>query len=175
MEPSCNEVLAFHEAGHAVVAWKLRIRILAVGISIKEGKGYCHDALRNRTLTGEMIWSDDRVWARKKTLILLAGAAAERVYYELLEQHDLPLCSSDDQMKLDELCCGAFGSLGPEASQWIKQREDETRHIVEDEDTWVRICRLAQRLLDQSVLSGDEAEWAIRGKHGIVWDLPNLL
>src|SRR5450759_2935615 len=103
MSTSINEVLAFHEAGHAVVAMELGIRILSIGIRPEEGNGYCRDALPIRSLTADMMCAADWIWTRKKALILMGGAAAERVYY--LEECSLPFCSQHDDGELDELCC----------------------------------------------------------------------
>ena len=129
MSTSIIEALAFHEAGHAVVALKLDIRLRSVDIMPEEEKGCCRDALQSRTLTADMMSDADWAWARKKALIVLGGEAAERVY--LLEECPLLFCSEPDEVELKELCCSAFGDLGPRASQWLKECRDETDRIVE--------------------------------------------
>ena len=165
MPTSIIEIIAFHEAGHAVVALKLGIGLRSVGIRPDQGNGYCRDKLRNRILNGETMSDGDWTWARQKAFILLSGDAAERVYN--LEQCDLPFCLQDDEIELNELCCSAFGDLGPKASRWIKECRDETDRIVEA--NWKGICSLAELLLLNNHLSGQEAERAIRDRHSIDW------
>ena len=164
---SINEALAFHEAGHAVVALALGLRLRSVGIRLEQGNGYCRDTLRDCILTGDMMSGADWRWAHQKALILLGGEAAERVYY--LGEGDVPFCSQHDEVELAELCCSAFGGLGPKASQWIQKCRDETANIVMTTANWKGICALAELLLLYNHLSGEIAERAIRGGHNIFW------
>lgn len=168
MSATVNEVIAFHEAGHALVALTLVIRILSVGIRLEESKGYCRDALRNRMLACDMTSNADWKWAHQKALILLGGAAAERVYF--LGECYLPFCSQYDEDELDELCCSAFGGIGSKARQWIQECRDETDKIVMSPANWKGICALAELLLLKNHVSGEVAEWTLRGGESIDLD-----
>jgi ATP-dependent Zn protease len=44
-----DEVLAYHEAGHAVVAWSLGFKILEISLGPRgEDRGFCKDSLTNK-------------------------------------------------------------------------------------------------------------------------------
>ncbi len=166
MPTSVTEVLAFHEAGHALVAMRVGLRLRSVCIKPEDGHGCCRDTLPTRTLTGDIMNDADWSWAHQKALILLGGQAAERVYY--LDDCNLTLCSQNDEAVLAELCCDIFGSLGPNSCRWLNELRNETDRIVAAH--WKGICSLAELLLSRHHLSGDEAERAIRGRESINWD-----
>jgi len=163
-------VIAYHEAGHAIVAWSLGV--LLKEIRIEPHGGICKHALTvNPLLDPEFMGTDDWMKVKKKALILLAGEVAELVGSEMArmagDSEMAELCSyahrassesivpGSDREELRELVQLTFGDLGAKANDWIGRTEVEAREIVIG--NWERVCLLSNALVDKSVLCGAEA------------------
>lgn len=164
------QVIAFHEAGHAVVAWSL-------GVSLKEivitpSGGVCNHALIvSPLLDPELMGKTDWAKVEKKALVLLAGEAAEQVGGAMAvlagDGQLAELCSyahsassestvpGSDREELRELAQLVFGSLGAEANEWIERSMAKARDIVTRH--WNKIRLLSAALVNKKSLCGAEA------------------
>lgn len=168
-------VVAYHEAGHAIVAWSLGVPLRDVKIA--DNGGLCSHALTVPPLLDpEFMSSGDWIKAKKRALILLGGELAERVSGELAELEgnadmaelfrDAYSISSDsvepgsDREELREVVQLVFGQIGPESSEWLSGVEAEAEAIIIKQ--WQKVCSLAETLIVKRVLYGDEATQVIQ-------------
>jgi ATP-dependent Zn protease len=168
------QVIAYHEAGHAVVAWSLGV--LLKEVRIEPNGGICkHAIVVSPMLDPELMTKADWAKAEKKAAILLAGEVAEQVG-SLMAQHDgngeiAELCRyahmatsesvapGSDREELREFVQLIFGNLGSEANDWIDRATVKATNIVTE--NWQKICSLSDALVAKNVLSGTEATWTI--------------
>lgn len=170
-----ERVHAYHEAGHAVVAWSLAISLGEVKIDLNGG--LCNHALIvSPSLDPELMSNGDWTKVQKRALVLLAGEVAERVCGEMAEQEgdaemaDLfrDACkisfesveSGSDREELREMVELVFGSLGPKSIEWIAKAEESTKNIVIN--NWEKIRSLADALIATKVLSGSDTTQIIQ-------------
>lgn len=163
-------VIAYHEAGHAVVAWSLGI--LLKEVRIEPNGGICkHVMVVSPMLDPELMTKSDWAKVEKKAVILLAGEVAEQVGSQMAQHAGdgeiAELCRyafkatsesvspGSDREELRELVQLIFGNLGSEANDWIGRATVRTTNIVTE--NWQRICSLSDALVANSVLSGAEA------------------
>ena len=142
-------VLAYHEAGHAVVAWRLSVPIYEV--TVGPNGGSVRDKLGWRSLSPDWIGPDDREWARKTALILLGGEFAEKAYGFLNDCQTDCYGSDKDRTELEEVIKGLFGGFTHAAVAWRECMEDQVDQIVVDH--WAEIAALATALISEGYLS----------------------
>lgn len=169
------KVHAYHEAGHAVVAWSLNVPLLKV--EIDANGGFCTHALTlSPSFDPELRTKGDCAKAEKRALILLGGEMAELVGGEMAQLEgdgemaqlfcDARVISLEsvvpgsDREELKEMVKLVFGNLGPKPTDWISSAEVRVEKIVID--NWKRICSLGNALIEKRVLSGDEATQIIQ-------------
>jgi hypothetical protein len=143
-----ERVLAYHEAGHAVVAVRLGVRLHEMRLS--ELRGSVRDGLNCGDLNPEFLSERDRKCASRKARILLAGEIAERA----LDVDAEVFASDDDRLELDSLAHRLFGD-GPAGDEWKEAATVETKRIVVQ--NWRQIEALAEALISAGHLSGEEA------------------
>lgn len=163
-------VIAYHEAGHAIVAWSRGVLLKEVRIGTDGG--ICKHALMvSPLLDPELMGKHDWTKVEKKALILLAGEVAEQIAGEMAQlagdKEMVELCrfaheaSSEsvepgsDREELRELVKLVFGNLGIRANEWIEQAEVNVKNILLCH--WKKVCLLSNALVDQSFLDGVEA------------------
>jgi len=163
-------VIAYHEAGHAVVTWSLGV--LLTEVKIVPSGGICkHVFIVNPLLDPELMGKSDWVMVEKEAIILLAGEVAEQVggaMAKLAGNDEMAeLCSyahrlssesivpGSDREELRELVELIFGDIGTEANEWIERSIVKAREIVMCH--WEKVCSLSDALIESNVLSGDEA------------------
>jgi hypothetical protein len=168
-------VVAYHEAGHAVVSWSLGIPIREVKVEFNGG--YCsHALIVPPSLDPEFMSSSDWTKVKKRALILLGGEVAERVAGEIaelegnVEMAELfrdaysisfdSLESGADRDEFREVIKLVFGQIGPESIEWATKVKVETEDIVIKQ--WRKISSLAEALIVKRVLSGEEATQVIQ-------------
>lgn len=157
-----EEIIAYHEAGHAVVAWSLSVPIRDISVGSLTGKA--RDGLGARQLDPELNCEADRRWAEKTALILLGGEFAERTYNECHDYQSEIYCSDEDRDQLQIVVQGLFGSADLASKDWVKQVESQVDQIVLK--NWERISALAEELLAKRHLSGDETLQIIQLSNG---------
>lgn len=163
-------VIAYHEAGHAVVAWSLGLLINEV--RIEPNGGICKHAMTiSPLLDPEFMGKSDWAKVEKKALILLAGEIAEQVGGKMArlagDDEVAELCSyahsaslestvpGSDREELRELAELIFGDIGTEANEWIEKSMAKAEDIILGH--WKKICSLSNALVEKNVLSGAEA------------------
>ncbi|MDQ9168813.1 hypothetical protein Q8A64_00145 [Oxalobacteraceae bacterium R-40] len=153
---SYRQIVAYHEAGHAVVAWSHSVRIYSMGYGPKNA--YVRDAL------GWPLFEDMRLEnVPKHAQILLGGEIAEKALYELCSEFYDPIQSmglgpNGDLEKLQELAEYFFEK---NAVDWIREMREETDKIVLK--NWARVEALAAALDHKGTLTGIEIGLVIDG------------
>ena len=170
MDEKILKVLAYHEAGHAVVVWSLKVPLYEVKIGANGGS--CNHALTvSPSLDPEMMGISDWTKVKNRARILLGGEMAERVGAQMAQLEgddemaelfcDAQVISSEsvvpgsDRAELKEMVQRVFGNLGQKPNDWIGRAEVDAENIVID--NWKRICSLGKALIAKRVLSGAEA------------------
>ncbi len=150
-----KDIVAYHEAGHAVVSWVLKVRFRQISVDDFEGK-----------VTGGMFFPDhfhpasmstsDWIRIRNEALILLAGEAAESGYNELRNEdvHDENL-AVHDRRKFAEL----LERYGPHECPPIDMSEKALRVKTGEliGEHWHRVDALAKELVKNGEMSGHQA------------------
>jgi len=173
--PEFIKVLAYHEAGHAVLAWHLNVPLKK--LVIEKSGGVCLNSMSVSPLVDPEFMSE-RDWRQVKAraLILLGGEMAELVCSEMADlagddaTADLFRCAyttscestlpGSDREELKELVQLILGSPGYKATHWVRELECRAQEIVIEH--WDRVCALADALIEKRVLSGVEAARTIR-------------
>jgi len=163
-------VIAVHEAGHAVVAWSLGVKLN--GIRIGPNGGLCvHGLTALPCIDPELM--DQRDWKKVelKAQILLGGELAEMIQREsaylagdtsIEELFGLAYESSiqatelgSDRQKLRSLAEDVFGGLENAAIDWIRKMEQRAERTLLN--NWHRISLLSSALLETHSLTGQQA------------------
>jgi hypothetical protein len=131
-------VLAHHEAGHAVAAWKLRFRTMKLWVNCRSGGQ--QDNFSPRPIDPEMMSDGDWRWVRQKTMILLCGEIAERY----LDPEADEFASVDVWAEIRELLNGVFGDGTWESSVWFADVRSATPALIAD--NWSSVTALANAL-----------------------------
>lgn len=159
-EPSSDEQLAHHEAGHAVVAWARSVRLQKLFIGADRGRSIDSQGFRHidPTFMSEGDWN----YAKTKALILLAGEFAERTLHEIRGTSCDVYASAGDRTKLRELLTTLIQDASPRSGYSLSELETEADRLVVLH--WDSIERLAQVLMVKHEISGAEAEAIIGSK-----------
>lgn len=142
-------IIAYHEAGHAVIAWALKVKLFRVSAGDFEGK-VLDGTIRLYLLDPETMSTSEWTEVKNKALILLAGEAAERAYYEWNELYCDEFLSEYDWSELSDLL-RKFGKYAlSEDALKIEADTLVTKH-------WNQIEALAKELMNNGEIHGDEA------------------
>lgn len=144
-EEEARRALAYHEAGHAVVAWSFRVRNHDIKIEGLEGRA-C-DSIRRSQLHPETDYQK----LTQLAAILWAGEAAEE---SLLDAGDLT-CAEHDRSELDSIVETLFPDSSQDAREWLNKTKDEARNRLLDH--WARVTALGEVLRVRDYVSGAEA------------------
>ena len=152
------EATAYHEAGHAVAAWRLGLEIPELTIIATEG------AAGSATHTSP-LWGVDReldgsegagVRMERSIIASLAGPAAQRHYSpRSWRRHH----GAGDHDHATELAIRAHG-VGEIATAYLEYLIVVTRVLVTGA-RWPVVCVVAGALLDRGTLSSDETRAVI--------------
>jgi hypothetical protein len=146
------EATAYHEAGHAVVAWIQHVGLRRISIIPAHGAaGFVHHApIGGR----DMEWGDSpRVRIRGERLIrvCLAGEIAQRRFDARSIRH---YHGAEDRAKAANVI-SYLASPGEHADAYMRLLEIETQKIVEE--WWELIGALAAALITRCRMTGAEA------------------
>ena len=124
------EATAYHEAGHAVMAWFLNVRVDKVSISPeRDSLGHCsHEKIvrgRNPELDDSPRSRDQK---EKEILVALAGGIAQRLFNRRSWRR---LHVEEDWRKAEALACHVCGSSEQVEAylQWLEIRAKDTISI----------------------------------------------
>lgn len=147
-----DQLLAFHEAGHAVVAWSLGTELLSIHIG--DDSGAVRHKSFNLSLDPSTNLPSDFKKAKKVALILLGGRFAERALLELNGRFPESFCDEGDMEDLLDLTKGLFGDAEESAQEWVRQCEAEVHDAVIQH--FDKIEMLAHALLTRKSLTSDD-------------------
>lgn len=147
---------AFREAGHAVAAWNQGVMLTPVSIFPNgpgAGKNVWNDALRNV----DFDWvrnADSTALAERLAVVLMSGPAAQRVFLPASPRGDICRKRLEQAQKLLDAAAG-----NKTAGQNRYRRMDrELERFFRRSDVREAVTALAQTLLLEGTVSGDEAE-----------------
>lgn len=152
-ELTVTDIVAYHEAGHAVIMWALGVGLNQISVGDFEGK-VAGVAILPHFDPASMSKYD---WARveKKMLILLAGELAERAYNELREEDVDEYLSVHDRRELAELREKFGEHKFPPIDLSEKTLKDKADSLIVKH--WDRIQALAEKLMSNQEMSGHQA------------------
>ena len=146
-------IVAYHEAGHAVVAWALGIPLVSVHAGDRNGQ-LLHASNFLDQIDLAYLSAAEEIKIEKDALVLLAGERAEVAYYESNEQDTDIYLSADDRHKLGYLR-DRFQSACLDVNITDSALERKVDKLIEKH--WDQITALATVLTTRSLLSGSEA------------------
>jgi ATP-dependent Zn protease len=137
---------AFHEAGHALAAYRYRRPIRLIRID-REGEGstYCQ-ALQHgaRSSFRRRVW---RTLVQQEICICLAGPIAEKIAHgKNAESAVIDLQHAHEWLR--ELMVSDYGALATFATR--------TRELLIEQQTWIAVRHVAARLLQVRGITGRE-------------------
>ena len=145
---------AYHEAGHAVVAWRLGVAVRGVSIVPDEDtSGRCHHAALIRGKYPEL---DDSLRAvvrmQKQVMVSLAGLIAQRIHSprSVRRYH----AHTDHRAAVDVAL--HLTSSEEEASAFLKWLEIRTGNLLRAH--WPMVDALSKELLARGSMRGKEVE-----------------
>jgi len=146
-----REATAYHEAGHAIAAWRCRVRIKSV--TIRPAAGEYHGRLLFRSIRTPQDMSER--WAERHIVTALAGPLAQRKF---APRSTRGWHSQGDYQWACELALRAQGS-GALATAWLQWLTTSTTALVET--NWPHIKAVANALLQDEELDGQGVFLAI--------------
>ncbi len=154
-------VAAHHEAGHAVLAFKLNIAFRKKGLSISPDEDSRGQFWHSGAIGGDpSVEITDRMVtkAERQVMCMLAGIESQRRFRlsSVRNYH----ASGDYQGAIDLLM--RFAGSGEEVELWIRLLRFRTRAIVNSSLWWPVIEGLATTLVSRHRLTGPEAIAEIR-------------
>ena len=154
-EQIIDEIKAYHEAGHAVVAHCLPFDVGRITIDEENGV-LAHANFRPK----DGRRPEARYWVR----CYLAGLTAVAIHTGSPDKWN-SFRDKNDMQKCYEIC-GRLGFKATEADSFIEQEQKETRRLLSEERNWNIVEALASALLTDRTLSLDEANSILRGEAG---------
>jgi hypothetical protein len=152
--------VAYHEAGHAVAAWRLRIPLHRTGVTIVPDGEAAGTTSHHKVVGREIEWdvSDRTVLkAERFAQVCLAGGIAQRHYcpQSVRRYHT----DSDHHNAIGVLINLAAGR---ELEAWLKLLYIRTENMLANQDVWRAVQRLAEALVQRKTIRGKEATEIIR-------------
>jgi ATP-dependent Zn protease len=144
MEPADNEMTAYHEAGHAVVALALGRTVHKVSVlPNRERMGEC------RFGKGNTRASDD--WIEREILIALGGLAAEARHTGTYATDE----ATQDLRFVRRLARERKSER--QVERYEKRMLDKVEYMLADEANWKAVELIAAELLKHGTISGRAA------------------
>lgn len=146
--------IAFHEAGHAVVAWRLGFRLLVVTVTDVEGIAK-HLSRINFELNADLL-PDEWLVLGKRVQVLLAGEMAEKQFFPEDSWRFDEFESAGDREKVRHFIAKVFPDAESAGLNWVNGLEGETVKIVADLGDLIEA--LAYELIDRQTMTGDSVK-----------------
>jgi len=164
-----ERAVAYHEAGHCVAAYRLRIRFTgrkALTIIPTEAYSGCfvhHNILKN------LDWDNsdrNRLKMERSVQALLAGIEAQRKYDETSITCGEGFGNWDGGPDYHEAMnlVSCFASADPKETElYMELLRLRTRNLIQQDHNWKCICALSDALMKRKVLSAKDAIAIIQG------------
>ena len=153
-----KSIVAYHEAGHAVITWALKVPLYHIDVGDFEGKVTGGTAPEYFFYDPDTMSDSDWIKIKNKALILLAGEEAERAFNELHELDCDEFLSGHDRSRLSDLLMKFGESSCPplDIDMSTKTLEKQASDLVANH--WNQIEVLAKELMIKGSMHGDEAK-----------------
>lgn len=140
-----DRVTAYHEAGHAVVSWRLRVPLRRAGVTMVPDGDAAGSSSHRKIVGQEIEWDgSDRIVRKAERLaqICFAGGIAQRRYSpQSVRKHH---AESDRHEAVGVMIHLAEGK---ELEAWLKLLYIRTENMLANPDVWRAVQRLAEHLL----------------------------
>jgi len=160
---TANLSTAYHEAGHAVAAWRLNIPLRRKGVTIIPDRARGADgSIFHRQVVSKDIEYDrsnrNVLKAERLAQLSLAGEIAQRRYSPrgMRSYHS----ESDQEKAIDTL--SYFAADARELEAWLKLLHIRTENMFSNPDVWRAVVRLVGELTRRGTICGREATEIIR-------------
>jgi ATP-dependent Zn protease len=163
-QPTVAASTAYHEAGHAVCAWRLRMKIRkATVISNEYSAGRVQIGKMSKASLSDIElgtrFSTGRIQAEKQVMVAMAGAVAQRKFAprSWRSYHD----SADHEIISDllERYAGFDDDGVLDARQHYKLLRQWTEQLIRND--WKLVEAVAEALMERGTLSGDQVRQVI--------------
>jgi len=164
-----ERVVAYHEAGHCVAAYRLRIpftgrkALTIIPTDEYSGRLVHHNILKN------LLWDNsdrNRLKMERNVQALLAGIEAQRRYDETSITYGEGFGNWDGGPDYHEAMnlVSCFASADPKETElYMELLRLRTRNLIQQDHNWKCICALSDALMEKKVLSAKEAIAIIQG------------
>lgn len=160
------ERTAYHEAGHAVANFRLRLRVGRVTIRLDSNAGTLGSCYGGRAIQRRHnVESDAGDWNRirmeRDVIVLLAGHEAE-AYFSGRRNHIGARVDREGAIDLLSYFAGDFyeksgAGKQEESRAYYRLLQIRARHLVRNRGNWEMVRAVAKRLLERETISGAEA------------------
>jgi hypothetical protein len=153
---AAQKATAYHEAGHAFMAWFLRVGLKKVTIVPREGSaGRCH---HEKLLRGKHPEVDDsnpaRLRKEKLIMVALAGPIAQQLYNPRSYRRHHAMRDHQTAAEVVE----NLSRSSEEANAYIEWLQIRTKDRLREPANWGAVQALANELLRRSTLEGREVK-----------------
>jgi hypothetical protein len=164
-----ERAVAYHEAGHCVAAYRLRIpftgrkALTIIPTDEYSGRLVHHNILKN------LEWDNsdrNRLKMERNVQALLAGIEAQRRYDETSITYGEGFGNWDGGPDYHEAInlVSCFASADPKETELCMELlRLRTRNLIQQDHNWKCICALSDALMERKVLSAKEAIAIIQG------------
>lgn len=151
--------IAYHEAGHTVMAKLNRIRLKSISIVPDEKSlgRVIHAPIWNGTTPDYDVSRESEMKMQRRVKTLFAGRLAEQLYEEQkgLTHQNLDSDTQDNEQALQFV--SYFCGTDDEVDAYLKLLHIRTRNEITEEYTWNALEKLAQRLFKKKTISANQA------------------
>lgn len=155
-----EKIVAYHEAGHAVIAWTQRLAVYHASIASKaETLGYVvhSDSLHPRALLFDPRSLRTRVAAERNLRVALAGEVSQK----LMDPGSVQRGLSSDRLAVREILRQLHGEFNQELiSVHLRLVELEVEILIRK--NWFAVEAVASELLSKKKLSGRKIQRVIK-------------
>lgn len=174
-----ERAVAYHEAGHCVAAYRLRIRFTGrKALTIIPTEAYSGCFVHHCILKNDVEWNasdHNRLKMERSVQALLAGIEAQRKYDETSITYGEGFGNWDGGPDYHESVnrVSYFTSGPKEIELYIELLRFRAQNLVQLDFNWKCICAIAEALMQKKVLSAKEAIAIIQGTiNNIVGPVP---
>lgn len=144
--------LLVHEAGHAVIACELGVRIVELRFSMKDWSGRMRFAGATHCLDDDLASDHAREAAEKDMLIFHAGRMAQLLFH----YDSVRGCRNTVDLQGIMNACRTVEEDTTVIDAWSDYTEERVRVMLYQPSTWARVIALAPEIARRLYLTGDE-------------------